>query len=91
MRVLAPLLASSIVLGTAAVAGGPPAATPPSAANALRVALHSLMTPPAQSNGAVDRDQGDDHASLVAIGKVCSHDNPSAARSAICPVPISPS
>lgn len=38
----------------------------------------------------VDHDQGDDHASAVAIMKVCNHDNPSAQRSAICPRPNSP-
>jgi hypothetical protein len=37
-----------------------------------------------------DHDQGDDHASDVAILKVCNHDNPSAERSAICPQPNSP-
>lgn len=37
-----------------------------------------------------DHDQGDDHASDVAISRVCSHDNPSAQRSAICPRPNSP-
>jgi len=91
MRVLAALLASSIVIGTAAIAGGPPAAKPPTAAKLLKVALDSMLTPPGQSKRPVDPDQGDDNASLVAIGKVCSHDNPSATRSAICPVPISPS
>jgi hypothetical protein len=90
MRMLAPLLASSIILGTAAAAAGPPPATPPAAAKALMAALHSLMDAPGPSNRAVDRDQGDDHASLIAITKVCSHDNPSATRSAICPTPISP-
>ena len=38
MRVLAALLASSIVIGTAAIAGGPPAAKPPTAAKLLKVA-----------------------------------------------------
>lgn len=37
-----------------------------------------------------DHDQGDDHASEVAILQVCSHSNPSAQRSAICPRPNSP-
>jgi hypothetical protein len=90
MRLLAALLTSSIALGTTAVAGGPPSAPPSSAAKALRAALNSMMTPPGQSERPVDRDQGDDHASLVAISQVCSHDNPSATRSAICPTPISP-
>jgi len=45
-------------------------------------------TPQAQPTG--DHDQGDDHASDVAILKVCNHDNPSAQRSAICPQPNSP-
>ena len=91
MRVLAALLTSSLVLGTAAVASGPPAAAQPSAAKLLKVALDSMVTPPGQSSRPADPDQGDDNASLVAIGRVCSHDNPSASRSAICPVPISPS
>jgi hypothetical protein len=42
--------------------------------------------PPART---VDRDQGDDHASLTAITKVCSKDTPAARRAAICP-PLSP-
>lgn len=91
MRVLAALLTSSFALGTAAVAGGPPAAAPPSAAKLLNVVLHSITTTAGQSNRPVDPDQGDDNASLVAISHVCSHDNPSATRSAICPTPISPS
>jgi hypothetical protein len=37
-----------------------------------------------------DNDQGDDHANPRAIERVCNHDNPSAQRSAICPVSISP-
>jgi hypothetical protein len=89
MRLFAALLTSSIALGTAAAAGPPPA-TPPAAAKALRAARHSLINAPGQSNRVVDPDQGDDHASLVAITEVCSHDNPSATRSAICPTPISP-
>jgi hypothetical protein len=48
------------------------------------------MIPPGQANHKADRGQGDDHASLRAITVVCSHDNPSATRSAICPTPISP-
>ena len=89
MRVLAALLTSSIVIGTAAAAGPPPS-TPPNAAKLLRAALSSMLIPPGQSKRPVDPDQGDDNASLVAIAHVCSHDNPSATRSAICPTPVSP-
>jgi hypothetical protein len=56
----------------------------------LRVVLDSMAAPPGQSRRPADPDQGDDNAALVAIGKVCSHDNPSASRSAICPPPVSP-
>jgi hypothetical protein len=45
------------------------------------------LSPQAQT---VDHDQGDDHASDVAILTVCSHSNPSAQRSAICTQPNSP-
>jgi len=49
-----------------------------------------MVAPPGQSSRPVDPDQGDDNASIVAIDRVCNHDNPSATRSAICPTPISP-
>ena len=89
MRALAIFITSTIALGTAAAAG-PPAPKPSSDAQALRAALHSMVSPPGQSKRPVDPDQGDDHASIVAIDRVCSHDNPSATRSAICPTPVSP-
>ena len=90
MRSLAIIFASTVALGTAAVASGPPAGKPSSDAEALRSALHSMMSPPGQSKRPIDPDQGDDNASIVAIDRVCSHDNPSATRSAICPSPVSP-
>jgi hypothetical protein len=77
----------------------PPSAQAKSASNqvlvdGLNAVAASLI---AQSGGASSQsqpnqvdDQGDDHASLVAIGKVCNHDNPSATHSAICPRPNSP-
>ena len=46
------------------------------------------VAPQAQPTG--DHDQGDEHASDVALLKVCNHDNPSAERAAICPKPNSP-
>ena len=85
MRFLPILLLSSVAIGTAGAAAGPPAGV---AAN-LRATLHSMMAP-AQAKQA-DHDQGDDNAALRAIFVVCNHDNPSAQRSAICPAPISPS
>ena len=55
-------------------------------ASAIVLAQPTQPHPPAKT---VDRDQGDDHASLTAITKVCSKDTPAARRSAICP-PLSP-
>jgi hypothetical protein len=85
------LLISSIVIATPTLASGPPTASP---ASSLRAALGLMMasaaSPSATVGLATDQDQGDDHASLRAIQVVCSHDNPSATNSAICPTPISP-
>jgi hypothetical protein len=85
------LLISSIAIATPTLASGPPPAAP---ASSLRAALGLMMAsaaaPPGQSARPADADQGDDNASLRAIQVVCSHDNPSATRSAICPTPISP-
>lgn len=85
------LLISSIAIATPTLASGPPSATP---AASLRVALGAMMAsaaaPAAPAASPTDQDQGDEHASLRAIQVVCSHDNPSATRSAICPTPISP-
>ena len=78
------------LLTSAAVASVAAAAPQPNspAAGALQAALHAMDPgpPPRTSDG----DQGDDNAALRAIQVVCSHDNPSARRSAICPVPVSP-
>jgi hypothetical protein len=50
-------------------------------------AVFNSAGPPAKT---IDRDQGDDNASLKAIQTVCSKSTPAARRSAICPVSISP-
>ena len=85
------------LLASAAASAAPPQPAP--AQQVLIQGLHALaasttgqnqnqqVAPQAQPG---DPDQGDDHASDVAILKVCSHDNPSAERSAICPQPNSP-
>jgi hypothetical protein len=49
-----------------------------------------MVVPPGQSKRPVDPDQGDDHASIIAIDHVCTSNRPAARRSAICPVPVSP-
>jgi hypothetical protein len=86
------VLISSIAIATPTLASGPPAPAP--GVSGLRTALASMMesaaAPPGQLSRPADPDQGDDNASLRAIQVVCSHDNPSATRSAICPTPISP-
>jgi hypothetical protein len=86
------LLISSIAIATPTFASGPPSTAP--AVSGLRTALAAMMeaaaAPPGQSTRPDDPDQGDDNAALRAIQVVCSHDNPSATRSAICPTPISP-
>jgi hypothetical protein len=85
MRATPLFLLSSAAVASAAAASPPPHSA---AAGALLSALQAINPgPPAKT---ADRDQGDDNASLRAIQVVCSHDNPSARRSAICPVPISP-
>jgi len=57
--------------------------------HSLRV-IASAATPTSATPKTIDRDQGDDHASLNAIQNVCSKTTPAARRSAICPVSISP-
>lgn len=85
MRAIPIFLLSSAAVASAAAAA-PPHQSP--AAGALLNALHAMNpAPPAKTS---DHDKGDDNASLRAIQVVCSHDNPSATRSAICPVPVSP-
>lgn len=90
MRHLLFVLISSAGIGTAAVAARPGTPASPSPADNLRSALHSMVSPPGQSKRPVDPDQGDDHASPVAIDRVCTKDTPAARRSAICPTPVSP-
>ena len=90
MRLVLIFLMSSAGIGTAAVAARPAASASPSASENLRSALHSMVTPPGQSKRPVDPDQGDDHASAVAIDRVCTKHTPAARRSAICPAPVSP-
>jgi hypothetical protein len=89
MRLVTLFFLSSAVLGSAAAAANRPAPIPPQLMTSVQTALHSMI-PPGQANQKADRGQGDEHASLRAITVVCSHDNPSATRSAICPTPISP-
>jgi hypothetical protein len=57
---------------------------------ASSVVAQSGQASPQVQPGSTDHDQGDDHASGVAILQVCNHDNPSATHSAICPQPNSP-
>jgi hypothetical protein len=76
-------IASAAAVLLLASAGGAVAGKPQSSTAVLQQGLQAF----AQS---VDHDQGDDHASDVAIMKVCSHSNPSAERAAICPQPNSP-
>ena len=85
MRATLALLLSSAAIATAASAAPPPHSP---AAGALLDALQAIDPGPTATT--IDRDRGDDNAALRAIEIVCSHDNPSARRAAICPVPISP-
>lgn len=55
-----------------------------------QLVAHGQSQPISTQAPSTDRDQGDEHASDRAILVVCSHDNPSAQRSAICPQPNSP-
>ena len=82
MRVKAAVFA---LAASSAAMASPPQGTPSSPAQPLIAGIHAV----GQAIG-VDHDQGDDHASDRAIFVVCNHDNPSAQRSAICPVPNSP-
>ena len=83
-------IASTVAVMLLASAGAAVAGKPSSTA-VLQQGLQAVaQTAVAQMAPTGDRDQGDEHASDVAILKVCSHDNPSAQRSAICPQPNSP-
>jgi len=57
--------------------------------NSLKV-IASAETPNSATPKTIDKDQGDDHASLNAIQNVCSKSTPAARRSAICPISASP-
>jgi hypothetical protein len=83
-------IASTVAVLLLATAGGAVAGKPSSTAvleQGLQAFAQSAVAAQTQTG---DPDQGDEHASDVAILKVCSHDNPSAQRSAICPQPNSP-
>jgi hypothetical protein len=88
MRLVPIFVMSSVALGTAAVAAGPPSSASPELTGKVRSALQAMA--PGQASRPTDPDRGDDNASLRAIQVVCGHDNPSATRSAICPTPVSP-
>jgi hypothetical protein len=90
------LTASTIAVVLLASAAGA-LAQPPSSTQVLQDGLQAIVVSTVSQSAEVfaqaqgtDHDQGDDHASGVAILKVCNHDNPSAERSAICPKPNSP-
>ena len=92
MRRLTASATAIVLLASAAAA----VAQPPSSTKVLQDGLQAIVASTssqaealAQAQG-IDHDQGDDHASDIAIMKVCNHDNPSAQRSAICPHPNSP-
>ena len=78
--------------GTVAVAKSPPKQKSSVALlqRSLNVVAAQAQIPTSQTPKTVDHDQGDDRANPRAIERVCNHDNPSALRSAICPVSISP-
>ena len=78
-------VASTVAVMLLASAGGAVAAKPSSTA-VLQQGLQAV----AQTTQAGANSQGAEHASDVAILTVCSHDNPSAQRSAICAQPNSP-
>jgi hypothetical protein len=92
-------IVATFTLGlVASAAGAAPKAGTPASENALKQGLQAVVAPLvaentyAQSNAKSggSKSQGAEHASDTAIMKVCSHNNPSAQRSAICAHPISP-
>ena len=97
---MARFAAIAFVLGASFSVGAmanPPPAKP--SQQPLIDGLHALgasLTTQSQGQGASPQSQagqhsqGADHASDVAIMHVCSHDNPSAQRAAICGRPNSP-
>jgi hypothetical protein len=101
-RLIAPTVALMLLTSAGGALGAPPQPKPSpkvlqDAADAIvnsTLAQSDVQQGPAPTQQAApkqaDHDQGDDHASDVAIMKVCSHSNPSSQRSAICPRPNSP-
>jgi hypothetical protein len=96
------VLAAAALGLTASAAGAAPKAGTPASQNVLKQGLQAVVAPLVAENDVGQasviqasakgnsKSQGAEHASPTAIMKVCSHDNPSAQRSAICPHPISP-
>ena len=83
-------IASTAAVLLLATAGGAVAAKPSSTA-VLQQGLQAVaLAAVAQTAQAGAQSQGAEHASDVAILTVCSHDNPSAQRAAICAQPNSP-
>ena len=83
-------IASTVAVVLLASAGGAVAARPQSSTAILQQGLEAVAQAAVAQAQTGDPDQGDDHASDVAILTVCSHSNPSAQRSAICTQPNSP-
>lgn len=84
-------IASIVAAMLLASAGGAVAGKPMSSTAVLQQGLQAVaQSAVAQAAKTGDHDQGDDHASDVAILTVCNHTNPSAQRSAICTQPNSP-
>ena len=90
----APAVAGGPAKGTPAQTRTPSAQSPatpkpaqqPQGTAALQKGLKSMAQGNANMTGRkVDPDQGDDHASPVAIERVCNKGTPAAQRSAICP------
>jgi hypothetical protein len=87
------ILIASALISTTAFAKKPPSSQATQPVALLEQALAAVaktVGSPDQFNPKVDHDQGDDHANLGAILRVCSKDTPAAQRSAICPVGVSP-
>lgn len=82
------VIATVFLINATSAVGDPPQAAPPNPV--LMEGLHAVgasASSQAQPNGS---SQGAEHASEIAILTVCSHDNPSAQRAAICAQPNSP-
>ena len=87
------LLGAALSMPAASLAKPLANAGSPQLSTQLRTALNAMVkpqaSPPGQSHRPVDPDQGDEHASPIAIDQVCNGDTPAAQRSAIC-APVSP-